>query len=153
MFLTWLCIQCCSGFLFIGLITALSYGRHPAGEYIVWFPPLDLLGWVKPYLMHYGDLEWKIALSVTVCPLLRTVFQTTVPCEWSCCCCTWINITTMTVITNRSVFSCSTKIGNIERQFSQLAISAVAQENMALKSHVKFKYNRSLAVVIFTALA
>lgn len=35
--------------------------------------------------MYYGDLEWKIALSVTVCPLLRTVFQTAVPHEWNCC--------------------------------------------------------------------
>lgn len=35
----------------------------------------DIWGEVKPYLMYYGDLEWKIALSVTVCPLLRTVFQ------------------------------------------------------------------------------
>lgn len=41
--------------------------------------------------MHYGDLEWKIALSVAVCPLLRTVFQTAVPHEWGCCCCPHMN--------------------------------------------------------------
>lgn len=41
--------------------------------------------------MYYGVLEWKIALSVTVCPLLRTVFQTAVPHEWTCYCCPHMN--------------------------------------------------------------
>lgn len=90
MFLTWLCIECCSGFFFFIIIIycpnySLVIREASSWWNVVWFPRRDLSGRVKPYLMHYGDLEWKIALSVTVCPLLRTVFQTAVPYEWNRC--------------------------------------------------------------------
>lgn len=58
-------------YLYSLVITSLVIWEASSQWNVVWFSHCDLRARVKPFLMYYGDLEWKIALSVTVYPFVE----------------------------------------------------------------------------------